>query len=70
MANNAEYYRAQADAMQAAANDAVLDNVRDRCLRSAAAWIDMAERAERHQASVIKTEAIKAAASSEAQSAH
>ena len=64
MANNAEYYRAQADAMREAADGAVLDNVRDRCLRSAAAWIDMAERAERHQASVIKTEAAKAAAAS------
>jgi hypothetical protein len=64
MANNAEYYRSQAEAMRRQAEDAALDNVRDRCLRSAAAWIDMAERAERHQASVLKTEAIKAAASS------
>lgn len=39
-------YRAQAEAAAAAAEAATLDNVRERCLRSAAAWIEMAERIE------------------------
>lgn len=60
--SQAEHYRAQAQLMREQAEDAVLDNVRDRCLRSAAAWTQMAERAERHKASVLKTEAAKAAA--------
>jgi hypothetical protein len=37
---NAAHARAEADA-------ATLDNVRDRCLRAAAAWAAMAERQER-----------------------
>ena len=57
-----EYYRAQALAMREQAAGTVLDNVRDRCLRSALAWNDMANRAERHKASVAKTEAAKALA--------
>jgi hypothetical protein len=44
--NQARFYRAQADAAELAAATATLDNVRERCLRSAAAWIDMAERIE------------------------
>lgn len=43
----AEQYRAQALAAESAAEDAVLDNVRDRSLRSAKAWHEMANRAER-----------------------
>jgi hypothetical protein len=39
-------YRLQAEAAEAAAEAATLDNVRDRCLRSAAAWHEMAERIE------------------------
>jgi hypothetical protein len=39
-------YRAQAEAAEAAAEAATLDNVRERCLRSAAAWHEMAERIE------------------------
>lgn len=58
----AEYFRLQAATMREQADKAVLDNVRDRCLRSAAAWTDMAERAERHRAASARTEAIKAAA--------
>ncbi len=58
----AEYFRLQAATMREQADKAVLDNVRDRCLRSADAWEQMADRAERHRASVKKTEAAKAAA--------
>jgi hypothetical protein len=36
-----------AEAAEAAAETALLDNVRDRNLRSAAAWREMADRAQR-----------------------
>lgn len=48
--------------MREQAEAAALDNVRDRCLRSAAAWTEMAQRAERHRHSVARAEAAKAAA--------
>jgi len=66
MTTQPEFYRAQAQAMREQAEGAALDNVRDRCLRSAEAWDQMADRAERHRASVLKTEAAKAKAASEA----
>lgn len=47
MTNQAEHFRAQAAAAEAAAEAATLDNVRERCLRSAAAWHEMAARIER-----------------------
>lgn len=40
-------YLARAAEARADAESATLDNVRDRCLRSEAAWRGMAERAER-----------------------
>jgi hypothetical protein len=46
MMSQSLFYRAQAEAAQAAADSATLDNVRERCLRSAAAWADMADRVE------------------------
>jgi hypothetical protein len=46
MTNQAEHYRAQALAAEQAADAATLDNVRERCLRSAAAWNEMAARIE------------------------
>lgn len=46
MTSQAVHYRAQAEAAEAAAEAATLDNVRERCLRSAAAWHDMAARIE------------------------
>jgi hypothetical protein len=42
-----ETYLARAAEARAEADAATLDNVRDRCLRSAAAWNEMAARAER-----------------------
>jgi hypothetical protein len=42
-----ETFLARAAEAQAQADAATLDNVRDRCLRSAAAWNEMAARAER-----------------------
>ena len=42
-----EFYRNQASKAAADAAASSLDNVRDRCLRAAAAWESMAERIER-----------------------
>ncbi|MGN6154428.1 MAG: hypothetical protein ACTHN4_01680 [Sphingomicrobium sp.] len=42
-----ETYLARAAEARAQAEAATLDNVRDRCLRSEAAWAEMAARAER-----------------------
>jgi len=47
MADTAAFYRARAAEEQDKANAATLDNVRDRCLRAEAAWMEMAVRAER-----------------------
>lgn len=47
MADLVNTYRAQADKAQADADAATLDNVRDRNLRAAHAWTQMAERQER-----------------------
>ncbi len=44
---NADFYRARADEERLAADAARLANVRERCLRSAAAWEVMADRAAR-----------------------
>ena len=49
MADNPEFYRARAAEERALADAAVLDNVRERCLRAESAWIAMATRAERTQ---------------------
>jgi hypothetical protein len=45
MAQQEEFYAARAAEAMAEANAATLDNVRDRALRSAAAWEAMASRA-------------------------
>jgi hypothetical protein len=42
-----DFYLARASEARADADNAKLDNVRDRCLRSEAAWMSMADRAER-----------------------
>ena len=42
-----DHYISQAEAAETAAETALLDNVRDRNLRSAAAWREMADRASR-----------------------
>lgn len=61
MNSQPEHYREQAQQMRDQAAAATLSNVRERCLRSAEAWEQMASRAERHRASVARTEARKAA---------
>ncbi len=45
-----EFYRTQSTKAASDAAAATLDNVRDRCLRAAAAWDTMAERIERTEA--------------------
>ena len=47
MADNPNFYRARAAEQHAAADEATLDNVRERCTRAARAWETMADRAER-----------------------
>lgn len=42
-----EVYLLRAEEARAQAEAATLDNVRERCLRSEAAWMEMAARAER-----------------------
>jgi hypothetical protein len=44
-----ETYLARAAEARTQADEAMLDNVRDRCLRSEAAWAAMAARAERNE---------------------
>ncbi len=44
------------------AQAAKLDNVRQRCLRSAEAWTHMADRADRTEACRVRNEAAKASA--------
>ena len=47
MSQDADFYLARADEDAAVAASATLDNVRDRALRSEAAWRDMADRLQR-----------------------
>lgn len=44
MSSSQDYYREQAFKMRSEAEMTALDNVRDRCLRSAAAWEKLADR--------------------------
>ncbi len=60
MAVNSDYYRARADEDTAEAGKAALERVRDRLLRSAAAWHAMADqlgRAERRRAQLAEEKA-------------
>jgi hypothetical protein len=57
-----EFYLARAEEAKREADAATLDNVRQRCLRSEAAWRSMADRAERTEQMRARTEADKAAA--------
>ncbi len=56
-----ETYLARAAEARADADAALLDNVRNRCLRSEKAWSDMANRAERTEKMRATLEADKAA---------
>jgi hypothetical protein len=67
MSTHHDFYKARADEARADAEASGLDNVRDRCLRSAAAWDAMAARAHRSDTFRAKQEAAKAAAAAEAE---
>ena len=56
-----EFYRTRAAEAQRDADSATLANVRERCLRSHAAWHGMAERAERGERMRAQIEARKTA---------
>lgn len=58
-------YLARAAEARAQAEAATLDNVRDRCLRSEAAWTKMADRAEQIESMRKTIEADKAKAAAE-----
>ena len=60
MLQNFEFYDQRSRAAEAEADKALLDNVRDRELRSAAAWRAMADRQLVIDAERIKADAIRA----------
>ena len=62
MSTQSDFYNARAADARADADAATLDNVRDRCLRAAAAWEGMADRASRTDKMRTRQEAEKAAA--------
>lgn len=62
MSTQADFYAARAAEARHAAEDATLDNVRERCLRSAAAWEGMAARAARTDQMRLRQAAEKASA--------
>jgi hypothetical protein len=51
MSATSEFYFARAAESAAQAETALLDNVRDRCLRAEAAWLLMAERSTKAEVS-------------------
>ncbi len=66
MSSNHDFYLARAAEAKADADAATLDNVRDRALRSEAAWSAMASRAERSDKARERIILEKAAAGTEA----
>lgn len=67
MSSHHDFLVARAHEARAEAEAATLDNVRDRCLRAAAAWDAMAARILKTEAYRVKQAAGKAAATEEAQ---
>ena len=64
-----ELYRLRAEQARAEADQATLDNVRERCLRAEAAWMEMAARADRTEKMRADLLAAKAALAESAESA-
>ena len=58
--SEAPLYRARAQECRTQADETSLQNVRERCLRAAAAWVAMAERGERADAMRAEQEKAKA----------
>ena len=65
MTTTSEFYMHQAIRDEQDAANATLDNVRERCLRSASAWRLMAERVSRAQTMRAQLDAEKAARQAE-----
>ena len=61
-----DQYASRADEARSEADGATLANVRERCLRAAAAWDSMAARARRSETMRAKLQAEKDAAQAEA----
>lgn len=59
MSTSSSFYLARAEACANEAEEAVLENVRERCLRAEAAWRAMADRTLRAQAMRDEREAEK-----------
>ena len=64
-----ELYRLRAEQARAEADQATLDNVRERCLRAEAAWMEMAARADRTEKMRADLLAAKAALAESAETA-
>jgi hypothetical protein len=60
MSQTFEFYDERARHAEAEANRAVLDNVRERELRSAKAWREMADRARQIEVGRVKADEIRA----------
>jgi hypothetical protein len=60
MTQTVEFYAQRVREAEAEASAATLDNVRDRALRSAATWTQLADQARRVAAERIKAEAARA----------
>lgn len=67
MSQQIDLYRTRAAEARREAGETSLSNVRERCLRSAAAWEEMANRAARTDRMRAETEARKAAEAHAAQ---
>jgi hypothetical protein len=63
-----ELYRLRAEQARAEADAATLENVRERCLRAEAAWMEMAVRADRTEKMRADQLAMKAALAESAES--
>ena len=66
MTNQHEFFLARAADARRDADSATLSNVRDRCLRSAEAWDQMADRARRAERQRVADAARKASIAAEA----
>jgi hypothetical protein len=66
MSTQHQFYQERADEARRDAAAASLDNVRERCLRAASAWDQMASRARRTERNRAETETRKAEAAAAA----
>lgn len=69
MSQQHDFFIARAAEARREAGSATLANVKDRCLRAAAAWDNMAARAERTERQRVEAEAARLARAEEAAAA-